>query len=114
MALVGRAAFDFFSPRSSAIEVGARTVSSRKRKVTSHATAEKVAGTAQGRKYGYFLWKSLLPNRRGNLSAGRANDPPMMGPIWQAKKGCQSGLFGASCGNNYRLTVDPVDHAMGM
>ena len=62
------------------MEIGARSVSLRNKKVTSQAIREKVAGIAQGRKYGYFLRNAFLPNRSGNLSAGRARNPPIIGP----------------------------------
>jgi len=42
--------FPVLNPRNSLMGVGEGTVSSRNRNVTTHATAEKVAGTAQGRK----------------------------------------------------------------
>ena len=47
--------------------------------VKIHAKAEKLAETAQGRKYGYFLRNSEFPNVSGKRSAGRDNDPPIVG-----------------------------------
>ena len=55
-------------------------VSLKKRTVTSPAKAANVAGTAHGRKYGYFLRKTLSPKREGNCSAGRDNEPPIIEP----------------------------------
>jgi hypothetical protein len=51
----------------------------KKKKVINHAKAVNVAGTAHGRKYGYFLRKSEFPNRSGYLSAGRDSQPPIAG-----------------------------------
>ena len=48
-------------------------------KVKTHAKAEKLAETAQGRKYGYFLRNSEFPKVSGKRSAGRDNDPPIVG-----------------------------------
>ena len=62
------------------MEIGAWTVSLRKKKATRQPTRENVAGIAQGRKYGYFLRNAFSPNRSGNLSAGRARNPPIIGP----------------------------------
>jgi len=72
--------FSFLNPRNSLIGVGEGTVSLRNKNVIIQATAEKVAGIAQGKKYGYFLRNSFCPNSFGNLSAGRESEPPMMGP----------------------------------
>jgi hypothetical protein len=47
--------------------------------VKIHAKAEKLAETAQGRKYGYFLRNSEFPKVSGKRSAGRDNDPPIVG-----------------------------------
>lgn len=45
-----------------------------------NATSVKVAGTAQGRKYGYLIRNALSPNRLGNRSAGFEREPPIKGP----------------------------------
>lgn len=63
--------------------MGFLTVSSRNKNVTSQAIAVKVAVTAQGRKYGYSLRKSIEPKMFGNCSAGRDSEPPMMGPSYK-------------------------------
>jgi hypothetical protein len=47
--------------------------------VKIHAKAEKLAETAQGRKYGYFLRNLESPKVSGKRSAGRDNDPPIVG-----------------------------------
>jgi len=47
--------------------------------VRIHAKAEKLAETAQGRKYGYFLRNAEFPKVSGKRSAGRDNDPPIVG-----------------------------------
>ena len=62
------------------MEIGVGSVSLRKKKVTSQAIRENAAGIAQGRKYGYSLRNTFSPNRSGNLSAGRASNPPITGP----------------------------------
>lgn len=51
----------------------------RKSNDTSHAIAEKVAGTAHARKYGYSFRKRECPNRSGNRSVGPDRKPPMIG-----------------------------------
>jgi len=48
----------------------------------NQAQSVYVAGTAQGKKYGYFLRNSLLPNKEGNRSAGLEREPPMIGPSY--------------------------------
>jgi hypothetical protein len=53
----------------------------KKRKTTIHVNADTVAGTAHGKKYGYFFRNSEPPKILGNLSAGRASAPPMNG-LW--------------------------------
>jgi len=45
----------------------------------SHESAVKVAETAQGRKYGYSLKNPESLKMLGNLSAGLARDPPIIG-----------------------------------
>lgn len=56
------------------------TLTSRKNtNVRIQANAEKVAETAQGRKYGYFLRNSEFPKVSGKRSVGRDNDPPIVG-----------------------------------
>ena len=47
--------------------------------------AVKVAGTAQGRKYGYSFKNLLLPNKLGNRSAGLESAPPMIGLFREVK-----------------------------
>jgi len=47
--------------------------------VKTHANAEKVAGTAQGRKYGYFFRNSEFPKAPGKRSAGCDSEPPIVG-----------------------------------
>ena len=56
------------------------TFTSRKNtNVMTHANAEKVAETAQGRKYGYFFKNSEFPKVFGKRSAGCDNEPPIVG-----------------------------------
>ena len=56
------------------------TFTSRKNtNVMTHANAEKVAETAQGRKYGYFFRNSEFPKISGKRSAGCDNEPPIVG-----------------------------------
>jgi len=45
----------------------------------SHESAVTITETAQGRKYGYSLKNPNSPKISGNLSAGRARDPPISG-----------------------------------
>jgi len=47
--------------------------------VSNQASAEKVAGTAQARKYGYLFMNAESPNVSGKWSAGRESDPPIIG-----------------------------------
>ena len=47
--------------------------------VMTHVNAEKVAETAHGRKYGYFLRNPEFPKVSGKRSAGRDSDPPIIG-----------------------------------
>lgn len=48
-------------------------------KAMSHESAETVAETEQGKKYGYSLRNVESPKMSGNLSAGLARDPPISG-----------------------------------
>jgi hypothetical protein len=47
--------------------------------VKTQAKAWKLAETAQGRKYGYLLRNSEFPKVSGKRSAGRDNEPPIVG-----------------------------------
>jgi hypothetical protein len=67
-------------PRIARIESGFWTVSLRKRNATMQATIKKIAGTAQGRKYGYSFKNSDFPNNSGKFSAGCERAPPINGP----------------------------------
>ena len=56
------------------------TPTSRKNtNIKTHTSTENVAGTAQGRKYGYFFRNSEFPKVSGKRSAGRDSDPPIIG-----------------------------------
>jgi len=56
------------------------TLTSRKNtNVMTHANAEKVAETAQGRMYGYFFRNPEFPKVSGKRSTGCDNDPPIVG-----------------------------------
>jgi len=85
------------------------TPTSRKNtNVKTHANAEKVAGTAQGRKYGYFFRNSEFPKAPGKRSAGCDSEPPIVG--LQELVGIPDPLGG-------RLThpsAPPVDQEIGI
>ena len=91
---------------------GAALPTSRKNtNVKIHAKAEKLAETAQGRKYGYFLRNSDFPKVLGKRSAGRDNDPPIVG--LQAINGRLVMSTGSKWDHTYP-SAPPKDHAIGM
>ena len=94
--------------------MGCTPTSRKNTNATIHANAEKLAETAQGRKYGYFLRNSEFPNTSEKRSVGRDNDPPIielqtMVGIADWPKGCHTypsaapmghviGMYAKTCG----------------
>ncbi len=62
-----------------AVNLWSTPTSRKNTNVKIHANAEKLAETAQGKKYGYFLRNLEFPKVSGKRSAGRDNDPPIVG-----------------------------------
>jgi hypothetical protein len=70
--------------------------------------AEKLAETAQGRKYGCFLKNSEFPKVSGKRSVGRDNDPPIIGLQTMV------GIADRSKGRLTYPSAPPTDNVIGM